>query len=446
MIKTNKKGFTIVELVVVITVIAILAAVLIPTISSLVNKANQSADIQAVRQMNTALAIYSAEESPKDLIDAINALEEQNINLDNYTPLTSDTQFYWVKSENRIVYAELNSDGTCGDILYPQEAAKWTYTAGDWFVLNGTIKRETIDYTSVTKGSLSISNAGQFAQLAEDYANTRANSVTNIVLNNDIDLSGAQATFGKITSSIEIDGNSHTIYGLRASKNVSSGYVNENAKKYGYGLFGNIAEGATVTIKNAKFVGVNVGDVASQILGNVGLLAGEVNGTLNIENVTFENCSVTGHQNVGALVGKVCNNGAVSISGNVSFTNVTVRGYLATAKLIGYITEKGKVTVSSGATLSGDGVTVEELVEARTLNITSIENNGRKWAEFESDAGDKYCVWYKSGDENVGGVCLQTTAWAWKCHADQVGTYAFEGQTYAYHVKSISTFDTSTNE
>ncbi|MBE7062120.1 MAG: prepilin-type N-terminal cleavage/methylation domain-containing protein, partial [Clostridiales bacterium] len=55
--RNNKKGFTIVELVIVIAVIAILAAVLIPTFSSVVRKSRLSADQQAVRQMNTQLAI-----------------------------------------------------------------------------------------------------------------------------------------------------------------------------------------------------------------------------------------------------------------------------------------------------------------------------------------------------------------------------------------------------
>ena len=41
--KLNKKGFTIVELVIVIAVIAILAAVLIPTFSNVVEKAQISA-------------------------------------------------------------------------------------------------------------------------------------------------------------------------------------------------------------------------------------------------------------------------------------------------------------------------------------------------------------------------------------------------------------------
>lgn len=50
----NKKGFTIVELVIVIAVIAILAAVLIPTFSNVVTKANESVALQEVKNAYTA--------------------------------------------------------------------------------------------------------------------------------------------------------------------------------------------------------------------------------------------------------------------------------------------------------------------------------------------------------------------------------------------------------
>ena len=49
----NKKGFTIVELVIVIAVIAILAAVLIPTFSGIIQKAEASADMQEARNAYT---------------------------------------------------------------------------------------------------------------------------------------------------------------------------------------------------------------------------------------------------------------------------------------------------------------------------------------------------------------------------------------------------------
>ena len=59
--KTNKKGFTLVELVIVIAVIAILAAVLIPVFANLIEKANISAAMQNAKNEYTAYAIAKAE-------------------------------------------------------------------------------------------------------------------------------------------------------------------------------------------------------------------------------------------------------------------------------------------------------------------------------------------------------------------------------------------------
>ncbi len=102
--KLNKRGFTIVELVVVIVVIAILAAVLIPTVSSLVSKANLSADEQAVRQMNTALAIYTVENgAPETIYQVKTALYENDINADSLVPVTQGYAFYWDNTNNKIV-------------------------------------------------------------------------------------------------------------------------------------------------------------------------------------------------------------------------------------------------------------------------------------------------------------------------------------------------------
>ena len=56
MIKSNKKGFTIVELVIVIAVIAILAAVLIPTFSTVINNAKKS---NAMQKASNALQSVS---------------------------------------------------------------------------------------------------------------------------------------------------------------------------------------------------------------------------------------------------------------------------------------------------------------------------------------------------------------------------------------------------
>ena len=60
--KLNKKGFTIVELVIVIAVIAILAGVLIPTFATVVEKANES---NAMQQARIAYENYLADNAQK---------------------------------------------------------------------------------------------------------------------------------------------------------------------------------------------------------------------------------------------------------------------------------------------------------------------------------------------------------------------------------------------
>lgn len=58
----DRKGFTIVELVIVIAVIAILAAVLIPTFSNVISKANESASLQEAKsKFNELYAIDYAD-------------------------------------------------------------------------------------------------------------------------------------------------------------------------------------------------------------------------------------------------------------------------------------------------------------------------------------------------------------------------------------------------
>ena len=78
--KMNKKGFTIVELVIVIAVIGILAAVLIPTFSSVIEKANKSAAEQELKNAYT-LALAEAIEDGKVTDDEVYILSDGTISL-----------------------------------------------------------------------------------------------------------------------------------------------------------------------------------------------------------------------------------------------------------------------------------------------------------------------------------------------------------------------------
>ena len=144
---TNKKGFTIVELVIVVAVIAILAAVLIPTFSGIINKANQSADQQAVANMNKLLAMN---EKAADVDGVIEILIKEGYKGDLSTYF-KDYELAWLASENvivlvqdnAVVYPKANAGATGYEVINPMatDAGALTggLTAGDVVYVGGDI-------------------------------------------------------------------------------------------------------------------------------------------------------------------------------------------------------------------------------------------------------------------------------------------------------------------
>ena len=104
--KNNKKGFTIVELVIVIAVIAILAAVLIPTFSSIIKKAKVNNDIQLVRNLNTALAADTKEH--KTMQSALDAAAEFGYDVAKINASATDNEILWDSVNN--VFCYLNTE------------------------------------------------------------------------------------------------------------------------------------------------------------------------------------------------------------------------------------------------------------------------------------------------------------------------------------------------
>ena len=89
----KKRGFTLVELVIVIAVIAILAAVLIPTFITVIDNANNSADVQLVRNMNSVFVTDIDADSTATAENLRKLLKDNGI-----------TEFETKKSDNIIVY------------------------------------------------------------------------------------------------------------------------------------------------------------------------------------------------------------------------------------------------------------------------------------------------------------------------------------------------------
>lgn len=115
-----RRAFTITELVIVIAVIAILAAVLIPTFTSLVNRANESADIQTVKNLNT---ILSSEEAFGNRANTIEEALEQALDggykVENLTPTGDGYDIVWDKENNRFALVDDAGNKIYGDASTP---------------------------------------------------------------------------------------------------------------------------------------------------------------------------------------------------------------------------------------------------------------------------------------------------------------------------------------
>ena len=60
LLRRNRKGFTLIELIVVIAILAILAAIAIPTFTSITRDANQKVAVANARNIATAINTYNA--------------------------------------------------------------------------------------------------------------------------------------------------------------------------------------------------------------------------------------------------------------------------------------------------------------------------------------------------------------------------------------------------
>ncbi len=422
--KMNKKGFTIVELVIVIAVIAILAAVLIPTYSSLVKKANESADIQAVRQMNTILATYT-DGSVTDVTTAVKALDKEDIDLENYKPMQKDHYFYFYMDGNtpKIVYMDEKDN-----VVFPKDAktenVQLMSLSGD-VPVDKTWKNKE----STTGGvvSVEIANGGQFADFLnniDSYMVDTTISEIKITLTGNVDMHGSTASFGEVKKTITLDGKGYTISGIRADKNsVDSTWENKEKDK-GFALFNYVAKNVSVTIKDIGIKDCVVENTEGKAFGQSGILFGQMLGTATIENVLIENCKVVGGDKAGAVIGCVEGGGKASLT-DVTVKNTIVSAVGWTAKAVGCVKDNGSsITIDNSSNF--DGVTVswneaqyqEIWVKGDTNNLTGKDVVATDFKMYFENDSNTYVPYNKdeNGAVKMEGVCTNDLYWtnSWK--------------------------------
>ena len=319
---TNKKGFTIVELVIVIAVIAILAAVLIPTFSNLIKKANESSDVQAVRQMNTILAAEGAVEK-NNIFDVFDALHESNLDAKDYKPLVKGTYFFWDDKADCIVYTDADYN-----VIFPKDYDK--ANKGNWFSLTQTIEAKAPakeNYTAGNSVTAKVSTGAELLYVLNDIKEGKATNVTITIPATGIDMMGASFGIADLTTSLIIsceqdltDDDIETAVISNAIA-VDTSYQGDGTEGnngiYAAGLFGNVS--SKLTIENVTFKNIHVKNTSAS---GIAILVGINTGTVTLNNVTIEDSTVIGHRNVGALVGNIT--GKLNIIGKVDLQNVDV--------------------------------------------------------------------------------------------------------------------------
>lgn len=117
-VNQKKKGFTIVELVIVIAVVAVLAAVMIPTFASIIESANLSNDTSLVANINKVLKVEDIlSGGPNDAVEIQKRIKSYGLSLET----KSKGNYLWYDIDNeRVVLAGLNETGIALDNISAQ--------------------------------------------------------------------------------------------------------------------------------------------------------------------------------------------------------------------------------------------------------------------------------------------------------------------------------------
>ena len=389
--RNNKKGFTIVELVIVIAVIAILAAVLIPTFAGIIKKANISKDTQLAKNLNTILISEEAEgNKPADFSEVLSVLRENGYVVENLNPTTEGCYFVWESASNQIMLVDKDFQ-----IIYVAEAlTENTSISATWFF--AVKDAELVEAVKAAGGS--VVPAVDTAWIAGDATKVKELLTQGgvVTLNESITLDVApKHSSGTKNDAIRLVGTTVT-YNLAgqtmtATTAFDTSFKNENGVKTGYALIhagkdavvaledGNIVasvqenenglslygvlrvfDGASATVENMNVVynGASTGAVGGT--GAVFCLAGP--GTMTVKDTV-----VTVANAMGAEVGE----------GTATFENVTFKnaGDGAWNDICVGVSYGGTANIKSGtyvAATSGDksGYCVGILSSGGTLNIS----------------------------------------------------------------------------
>ena len=333
----KKKGFTIVELVIVIAVIAVLAAVLIPTFVNLTRKANLSADTVIAKEINTIIAAENAIDEFEGFEDVIEALYSNGFYLANLNTKTKGCFFIWDSETNQMLLVDAKDDFK---VLFPEsgytaKGATWHLVCSDRDLLADiATDGMVVNYAVSSADSLNqIIAAGTSEPIFVDK-NFEIEEGSAIAFKN-----GAEATLILGDSSLSTEGtiNGAPLYVKNSNLTIQGGTLNATGEFTNENGTFNCAigydGGAKLTIIDVNFIG------DTGINGTMHDYASDVQ--LVVKNSTFE----------------VSGSGVVLSTGNYGSTAEINNCTISAGEYAIFASQGGTITVNGG-TYKGDSAVI----------------------------------------------------------------------------------------
>lgn len=301
MIKKLKKGFTIVELVIVIAIVAILAAVLVPTFANIIDKANVSADTMLVRNLNTALKADNQEH--KTMTSALQAAKDAGYDISRINAQATNSEILWDSLNDTFCYKK----GDEGVVYLPEITDKKEVGNNTYYYWQIANKGETLspDYSNYlaadyeVSGTLAISTGLDVGEVTGITSVTYTGGETEKKVT-------IRTTEGKLTVNAEND----TVYHYGEVESVAIEKVaGESYHEYGRAGYVEIAEGRFVAEADSKVIALVVVGTSDEVV-----VKKEANAVIDAAYTTVANNTNP--------------DGNVELSTTLPFTNDTKADYI----------------------------------------------------------------------------------------------------------------------